>query len=99
PVPLGTVGNTIPDTNTPFSSNFLLNSIVLASSPIITGVIGVSLFPVLNPILPIFSFQYLALSHSLSVYSVVSINILIASIIAPTAAGGKEVLNSTGLAL
>lgn len=31
-VPLGTVGNTIAETNTPFSSNFLENSIALASS-------------------------------------------------------------------
>src|SRR5690554_38183 len=99
PVPLGTVGNTIAETNTPFSSNFLLNSIVLASSPMITGVIGVWLFPILNPNWLIFSLKYFALSQSLSVYSVVLISILIASMIAPTAAGGRDVLNSKGLPL
>jgi len=64
-----------------------------------TGVIGVSLCPVLKPNLPSFPLKYLAFSHSLSVYSVDSISIFNASIIAPAAAGGNEVENNTGLAL
>lgn len=49
PVPLGTVGNTIGPMNKPFSKSFLENSRVFASSPMMTGVIGVSLCPVLKP--------------------------------------------------
>src|SRR5260370_12850 len=45
----GTVGYTIPCANTPSSKRRLLNCIARAPSPTITGVIGVSLFPVLNP--------------------------------------------------
>ena len=46
---LGTVGNKIGEAKTPRSKIFLESSIVLASSPTIIGVIGVSLFPILKP--------------------------------------------------
>ena len=60
---------------------------------------GVSLFPVSKPSLPSFSLKNLEFDQSLSVYSLDSISILTASIIAPTAAGGNEVLNNIGLPL
>ena len=47
--PLPTVGNTIAGQNTPDSNSRTANACVRASSPVITGVIGVSLAPVSNP--------------------------------------------------
>lgn len=87
------------DTITPSLSSSLENSSDLASSPMITGVIGVSLTPVLNPSLPSFSLKYLAFAQSLSVYSVVSFRILNASITEATTAGGNAVENKNGLPL
>ena len=48
-VPSGTVGNTIDLAYTPSSYNLLLNSWASAASPIMHGVIGVSLCPISNP--------------------------------------------------
>ena len=48
-VPRGTVGKTIAVANTPASNSFALNSFAAAASPMITGVIGVSLCAVSNP--------------------------------------------------
>ena len=48
-VPLPTVGNTIAGQNTPSSNSRRANACVRSSSPVITGVIGVSLAPVSNP--------------------------------------------------
>jgi hypothetical protein len=47
--PFATVGNTIAGQNTPSSNNRRANVCVRSSSPVITGVIGVSLAPVSNP--------------------------------------------------
>ena len=49
-VPFGTVGKTMAVAKTPFSNSFALKVLASWASPIMTGVIGVSLLPVLKPI-------------------------------------------------
>ena len=48
-LPLATVGNPMPVASTPSSNSSRDSWCASAASPTITGVIGVSLIPVLNP--------------------------------------------------
>jgi len=49
PLSFATVGNPIPGASTPGQTTPLKSDAPIAASPTITGVIGVSLIPVLNP--------------------------------------------------
>eukprot|EP00966_Prymnesium_polylepis_P306685 7086884-Prymnesium_polylepis.1 len=48
-LPLATIGKTIGEAKTPSSNNRVLNALAFSSSPIITGMIGVSEWPMSNP--------------------------------------------------
>ncbi len=51
-VPFGTVGNTMAVANTPRSKSFALKFFASPASPMMTGVIGVSLLPMSKPASP-----------------------------------------------
>src|SRR2546425_3531724 len=94
----GTVGKTIPCANTPSSNRRLLKRIARAPSPTITGVIGVSLFPVLNPSCCKPRLKKEVFSHRRSTRLLSSSRISKAAIQVATTDGGCEVLKSTGRA-
>src|SRR2546427_1915169 len=92
----GTVGKTIPCAKTPSSKRRLLKRIASAPSPTITGVIGVSLFPVLNPSCCKPRLKKAVFSQRRSTRLLSSSRISRAAIQVATTDGGCEVLKSTG---
>ena len=92
-LPLATVGNTIAGANTPSSNSRRANACVRSSSPVITGVIGVSLAPVSNPSSCSPALNDAVFDHSRSSRSGSSPMTSSASMHAATAAGGALVEN------
>ena len=94
--PLPTVGNTIAGQNTPSSKRRRANVCVTSSSPVITGVIGVSLAPVSKPSAFRPSLSEAVFAHSRASRSGSSSMIASASMQAATTAGGALVENRKG---
>ena len=93
-----TVGNTTDVPNTPSSNSRFENRIVSSESPRITGVIGVSLVPMLNPRRASSALNRRVLAHRRSWSSGSSCMIRIASRQAAATAGGWLVENRNGRA-
>ena len=93
-----TVGKTTGWAKTPSSSRRSLNRPAVAESPIITGVIGVSLAPVSKPSRPSSALKRRVFAQRRSISSGSSSRTRIASRQAAATAGGCEVENRNGRA-
>src|SRR5581483_9934785 len=91
-----TVGNAMPWANTPSWKSRSDSCIASAPSPAMTGVMGLSLRPVLNPSAFRPALKNFVFSHSRSMISGSSISTSIAAMHAAATAGGCDVENRNG---
>src|SRR5438128_12125088 len=89
-----TIGKTIGKANTPSSNNRSLNRFAMAESPRITGVIGVALRPMSNPIETSRFLEYFVLDRSFFTWRGSVSRTSIAAVQAAATAGGWEPLKS-----
>src|SRR2546430_16690682 len=87
-----TIGKTIGKANTPSSNNRSLNRFAVAESPSITGVIGVSLRPMSNPIETSRFLKYFVLAQSFFTWRGSVSRTSIAAVQAPAPARGGGAL-------
>src|SRR2546422_10489939 len=91
---LATIGYTIGRAKTPSSNKRSLNRLAVAESPSITGVIGVSLRPMSNPIETSRFLKYFVLAQSFFTWRGSVSRTSIAAVQAAATAGGGEPLKS-----
>src|SRR5436190_1286303 len=89
-----TIGKTIGKANTPSSNNRSLNRFAIVESPSMTGVIGVALRPMSNPIETSRFLKYFVFDHSFFTCRGSVSRTSIAAVQAAATAGGWEPLSS-----